>query len=207
MNVQAAPLHHYSCAFLISQAAGKGCAGWVVSVHLQTVVSSSGGICMLRTTHGKKWADLHTLYTISTTCICDLICAISVFHYFFLPHLGSIQILLIDSIQNTGYWRVLGGRLKCDLSVCVCVRERGTEGVPMCYQLTFPCNSKTWLLLYEVLWTCVCWVCMSAWQIYAIWKRDCTSITMNGVSVLCINAACLAHIFTVRVRMDSQTDL
>lgn len=162
MNVQAAPLHHYSCAFLISQAAGKGCAGWVVSVHLQTVVSSSGGICMLRTTHGKKWADLHTLYTISTTCICDLICAISVFHYFFLPHLGSIQILLIDSIQNTGYWRVLGGRLKCDLSVCVCVRERG--------------ELKGFL-------------CATSWHSHAIQRLD--YYCMKCYEHVCVECACL----------------
>lgn len=37
------------------------------------------------------------------------------------------------------------------------------------------------------VWRCY-WVCMCAWQIYAIWARDCTSITVNGVSVLCISA-------------------
>lgn len=31
------------------------------------------------------------------------------------------------------------------------------------------------------VWRCY-WVCMCAWQIYAIW--DCTSITVNGVTVL-----------------------
>lgn len=139
-----------------------------------------------------------------------LICAISLFHYFYPPHLGSIQILLIDSIQNTGYRRVLGGGLKCDLSVCVCVRERGTEGVPVCYQLTFPCNPKTnWLKCYEhvciemplSVHVCMANICHMEEGLhlnYYEWGK-------------CAMYQCRLFgsysIFTVRLRIDSKTDL
>lgn len=95
MNVQAAPFaphsgkEHYGCAFLISQAAGKGCAGWVVSVHLQTVVSSSGGICMLERPHmaRNEWICTHfTQYQLHAFVLlgfnlCNILMSLFCFHH------------------------------------------------------------------------------------------------------------------------------
>lgn len=88
----------------------------------------------------------HTSHNINYTHLSysALICAISLCHYFV-----STTFRTNTNIAHRQYseYRVsegVGGWTKVwSVCVCVCVRERGTEGVPVCYQLTFPCNPKT----------------------------------------------------------------